>query len=195
MHDGTTNPIQFRPLVADDMRRLHHWLTTDADVGYWWREDVGSLEFVTQSYMPTVTGDEPDQMRGFIIRYTDTPIGYIQTAIYDPPPDWLQAIGVSDAVAAVDVFIGEATHRDRGIGTALMRRFLAEIVFANADIIGCMIDPEVTNLRAIRSYEKAGFRYVTTAPDPHDPECLNYMMWQTRADFFGAPSNSATATP
>ena len=62
----------------------------------------------------------------------------------------------------MDLFIGEAKWRDRGIGSLAVRQFVDEIVFSRPGIETCTIDPEPANKRAIRSYEKAGFEYVRT---------------------------------
>ncbi|MDF2628966.1 MAG: family N-acetyltransferase [Symbiobacteriaceae bacterium] len=63
----------------------------------------------------------------------------------------------------VDLFIGEPEFWGRSIGTALLRLVLEHLVH------GCgagrvVIDPVVTNARAIRSYEKCGFRKVKVLP-------------------------------
>ncbi|WP_342825392.1 GNAT family N-acetyltransferase [Candidatus Lucifugimonas marina] len=56
--------------------------------------------------------------------------------------------------------MGEAEWRDRGVGTSVVRQFIAEKVFMLPGVETCIIDPDPANKRAIRSYEKAGFEYV-----------------------------------
>ncbi len=56
----------------------------------------------------------------------------------------------------LDQFIGEPDMLDRGHGSAFIRVF-AERLLANGTP-RVVIDPDPTNARAIRAYEKAGFR-------------------------------------
>lgn len=60
--------------------------------------------------------------------------------------------------AGIDIFIGEPDARDRGVGTEAVRTLL-QYLFEVKRLHRVTIDPEVGNRRAIRSYEKAGFRF------------------------------------
>ena len=51
----------------------------------------------------------------------------------------------------------------------MLTKFLKEIVFSNPDITTCVIGPDPNNARAIKSYEKTGFKYVKTVQIPSDP--------------------------
>ena len=88
-----------------------------------------------------------------------TDIGVIQTYRVVDYPDHMAELQTDDS-AGVDVFIGLPEWRNRGVGSALIRQFLSEIVFADPSIQRCVIDPEPDNRRAIRAYENAGFQHV-----------------------------------
>lgn len=60
---------------------------------------------------------------------------------------------------AFDTWIGEAKDRGRGLGAAMMREALA-IAFADPVVGAVIIDPLITNTRAIRFYERCGFQAV-----------------------------------
>jgi aminoglycoside 6'-N-acetyltransferase len=60
---------------------------------------------------------------------------------------------------AFDTWIGEAKDRGRGLGAAMMRKALA-IAFEDPAVEAVIIDPLVSNTRAIRFYERCGFRAV-----------------------------------
>lgn len=58
---------------------------------------------------------------------------------------WLLA---TDRAAGVDLFIGETEHIGPGTGSAILRKFLRSIVFADCSIDECIIGPEAGNCRS-----------------------------------------------
>ncbi|WP_407936364.1 GNAT family N-acetyltransferase [Longilinea arvoryzae] len=58
---------------------------------------------------------------------------------------------------ALDLFIGQPELWSRGLGTKLLNAF-ADWLFSNTPATALAVDPHADNLRAIRAYEKAGFR-------------------------------------
>jgi aminoglycoside 6'-N-acetyltransferase len=62
--------------------------------------------------------------------------------------------------AAVDVFLDPSLH-DRGLGTEAVRR-VVELLIDERGHHRITIDPAAANARAIRAYEKVGFRVVGT---------------------------------
>ena len=102
------------------------------------------------------------------------PIGYIQTYRIADYPEYAQHLAASANAAGVDLFIGDATRVGRGTGTRALVKFLRTIVFADESIDECILGPETRNSRAIRCYEKVGFRYWKTVQIPGEraPEYL-----------------------
>jgi len=103
-----------------------------------------------------------DTTRPFLILLDGAPAGYIQVwTIADQLKEpWLSEAPWMTEVPAdsvgVDISIGAATQLSRGLGSKVVRLFAERLrVEGHATIL---IDPSVTNLRAIRAYEKAGFR-------------------------------------
>lgn len=90
-------------------------------------------------------------------RVTVIPIGYIQC--YDlrdfAHPDLPYNI-LPQKCAGLDLFIGEIESIGRGVGTQILQQFLTEQV--DPLFNGCVIDPVSDNLRAIKAFEKAGFK-------------------------------------
>lgn len=60
---------------------------------------------------------------------------------------------------AFDTWIGEAKDRSRGLGSAMMQEAL-DLAFADPSVKAVIIDPLLSNTRAIRFYERCGFRAV-----------------------------------
>ncbi len=59
----------------------------------------------------------------------------------------------------IDMFIGEPEHWSRGIGSHALSA-LIRYIFKKLRATKIVIDPRVDNGRAVRAYEKAGFRKV-----------------------------------
>jgi len=153
-------PLTFRPLALADLALMHGWFA-QAHVAEWYRDEAElSYEDIVAKYAPRIQSREP--VRAFIIAYGNHPIGYIQVYMVRDYPDYKAYIDVDDGTAGVDLFIGDPAYIGRGLGGPMLTRFLRAIVFAADDATGSLIDPDVANTRAIHSYEKAGYRHVTT---------------------------------
>ena len=59
----------------------------------------------------------------------------------------------------VELYIGETDFINKGLGTKLIHQFFSKL-FENPNVIAIIIDPEPKNSRAIRAYEKVGFKKV-----------------------------------
>jgi RimJ/RimL family protein N-acetyltransferase len=149
----------FRPLAFTDMPNMSRWLS-DPDVTAWYEDGGTGIEYLTAQYRDTVEGREPT--RAFIAICDGVDIGYIQAVPIDGFPDYARQLDVDPGVVGIDLFIGEAAYRGRGIGTAMLRAFTDRIVFGEMHAPAAIIGPSPDNARAIRSYEKAGFAYLKT---------------------------------
>jgi len=166
-------PLTFRPLALADLVLMHGWFA-QAHVAEWYRDEAKlSYEGVVAKYAPRIQGHEP--VRAFIIAYGNHPIGYIQVYMVRDYPDYRAYIDIDDGTAGVDLFIGDPAYVNRGLGGPMLALFLRAIVFASADVTGSLIDPEVANARAIRSYEKVGYRHMTTIEDRQNARPVHLM--------------------
>jgi RimJ/RimL family protein N-acetyltransferase len=166
--------IGFRKLRLEDMALLYNWLTNDPEVKrYWGYQHQGSYDEVVCEFIGYVNGDEPTDP--YLILYGDIPIGYIQTFKWEDYPGYEQYMDLTDA-ASLDLFIGEEEYRNKGLGTEIISRFLSEYVFADPEVVSCVINPEVNNAAAIRVYEKVGFRIIRMVEDiPGEPGPVYFM--------------------
>jgi aminoglycoside 6'-N-acetyltransferase len=94
-------------------------------------------------------------MDQFIVAADERPFGYLQC--YDPAA-WLEnGFGtLAPRTHGIDQFIGEPDMIDRGHGSAFIRIFVELLLAAGTSQV--VTDPDPGNLRAIRAYEKAGFK-------------------------------------
>ena len=157
MRDGEAASYDFHPMTASDLPLMRRWLE-QPHVRDWWGEPEQELNYVRDMI------EGRDTTRPFIFSVDGTPAGYIQywfighhqneTWIADHP--WLAELP-SDAVG-VDLSIGEADMLSRGVGSDVLRLFTERLVAEGHRTI--IIDPDPANGRAVRAYEKAGYRAV-----------------------------------
>ena len=146
-------------MTAGDLPLMRRWLESP-HVREWWGEPDTELGYIREMI------EGRDTTRPFIFFTDGEPVGYIQywfighhqneTWIADNP--WLAELP-SDAVG-VDLSIGDPDRLARGIGSGVLRAFTEHLVGKGYKTI--VIDPDPSNTRAVRAYEKAGFR-----PVPH----------------------------
>lgn len=172
--------IGFRQMTPDDLRQIHRWLQEPEVLKWWWGGIAPTYAAVEEKYAPRARGEEPTDQ--YFILHAGRPIGYIQTYMIRDYPEYAAAVGVDEAAAGVDLFIGEAAYLHKGLGSHILRAFLRDIVFGASDVASCIIGPSETNAIAIRAYEKAGFRYLKTIPSADEP-VPEYLMRISRADF------------
>ena len=92
-------------------------------------------------------------MDQYIVASDDRPFSYLQCY---QMTDWNTGFGPQpEGTRGIDQMIGEPDMIGRGHGTALIRSFVEGLLATGAPRV--VTDPDPTNARAIRCYEKAGF--------------------------------------
>ena len=157
--------LTFRPLTDDDLPRLHRWLN-DPGVVRWWEGDDVSWAGVVRDYG---RGRGPEEHH--LALADGRPVGWIQcAAVSNWPDEWAswRALGVHDTAAGIDYLVGEPGARGRGLGSAMIRAFVDDVVFErHPDWTQAAADPHVDNVASWRALEKAGFRFVGEVPWEH----------------------------
>ena len=75
-----------------------------------------------------------------------------------------------DDTCGIDQFIGEADMLGLGHGSGFVRAFADQLLAAGTPRV--VTDPDPANVRAIRAYEKAGFRRDRLVDTPDGPALL-----------------------
>jgi RimJ/RimL family protein N-acetyltransferase len=158
----TKASISFRPLERSDFPLLQEWLSTP-HVAAWWNERLDLLG-VTAKYRPRVDGTEPTHM--FVIQQEVRPIGWIQWYLWSDYAEHAGQLGAEPASAGIDLAIGELSMTGLGLGPAAIREFVRQVVFSNPEVRAVVSDPEESNLKSLRAFEKAGFKVVRTVRLP-----------------------------
>ncbi len=97
--------------------------------------------------------DNPEYKFLFFVTWHGEPFAFIQVydANYTGPSEH------PDGVLGLDMFIGKKSFLNKGFGT-LMVSELGKSLLKNSQVPYLVIDPQVKNKRAIKCYEKSGFR-------------------------------------
>ena len=125
-------------------------------------------------------GDDPTDL--YVIQLDGRPIGVIQSYRVDDHPEYAAQLALGRPAVGINLFIGEPELIGRGHGPALIPAFLRDVAFPRYGVELCVIGPTVSNVAAIRAYEKAGFRFLKTYREPDSREQEHYLMGLTRAD-------------
>lgn len=148
--------IAFRRVTEADLPLLRGWLEQPHLVE-WWGDPDEELDLIRDA----IDGDDGTEPYLFLV--DGKPAGFIQS--------WLPGhyAGDEDAVAlepwlarvpkgalGVDIFVGDPSAVGKGTGSAALAAFCRRLFAAGAPHL--IIDPDAANLRAVRCYEKAGFR-------------------------------------
>jgi len=166
--------LSFRPLTLADLPLLYEWLKR-AHVAEWWG-DPRDL----QSVLSTFGADlDSAAIRMFLACLDAEPIGYIQVyQVMGADPDWWKE-ETDPGARGIDQFLANAEQLGLGLGSSMVRQFVAGL-FADPAVTQVQTDPSPRNARAIRAYEKAGFRRVAEVITPDGPALL---MRVRRAEF------------
>jgi len=163
----------FDALREDHLGMVRRWLL-EPHVSRWWDDGAHDPypDGVLDHYRKAIRGE--DATDHHIIEIDGRPSGLIQSYRIDDDLEYARALALGEAAIGVDLFIGAPALVGRGHGAALLRRYLLDVAFPKLGLDVCVIGPSVTNVAAIRAYEKAGFTRLREAvvPGEKDPELL-----------------------
>jgi RimJ/RimL family protein N-acetyltransferase len=161
--------IRFAPLTAGDLPQICEWLRRP-HVERWWPGEAETYEQVVAHYLPAIEGSDPSD--NYLIVVDERPIGMIQTYLVVDYPEWESILHLGPGVAGVDLFIGEEDAVGRGLGTQILRAFIAEVVFGRAGTHAVVAGIEPENERSLRAFEKVGFRFAFDYEEEGRPHTL-----------------------
>ena len=153
--------INLRLLTEQDKNLLLKWLTDERVLNFWeGKSSVFDLDRITEEYY----SEEDVEIIRTIIEYDGKSIGYVHMyKLNDELLNEYEYPLTDKVVYGIDQFIGEPEYWDKGIGTKFMELVLQYLTKEkNADII--ILDPHADNPRAIRCYEKVGFKKIKFLP-------------------------------
>jgi aminoglycoside 6'-N-acetyltransferase len=129
--------VTLRPITADDVPRLAE-IAAEPEIAYWW---LG----LSENDLRDMTEEE----LVFVIEDQGEVVGLVQAGEEDEP-DYRHA--------SIDIFV-TAARQGQGVGADAIRT-LARYLFDERGHHRITIDPAAANERAIRTYERVGFKRV-----------------------------------
>ncbi|PGM91377.1 GNAT family N-acetyltransferase [Bacillus cereus] len=148
--------LSVRYVIKNDAPIISKWLTDPEILQYYeGRDNPQSVEEVLAHFIHNPNSNE----KRCLVEFDEMPIGSIQ--MYPVDFEWKALYGYEESqnVWGMDQFIGEPLFLGKGIGTKLVQAAITYIMKeVGAEAIA--MDPKVNNERAIKCYEKCGFKKV-----------------------------------
>lgn len=147
--------ISFMPVQPEHYALLRTWLDAP-HMREWWGDPEQELGFVRDMV------EGRDTTRPFLIALDGKPVGYIQYWFigHHQNEQWLKdhpwLMDFPSETIGVDLSLGDAAMLSQGVGSAALAAFVRMLREKGYNTI--IIDPDPANGRAVRAYEKAGFR-------------------------------------
>lgn len=169
---ATNDLVTLRLMTEHDIPMLHDWLNRPHIVE-WWGGERPTLAQVRNKYLPRIMAQKC--VTPYIAALGQRPIGHAQSYIALGSGDGWWEEETDPGVRGIDQSLSEATELGKGLGTKLVAT-LVDFLFRDPAVTKIQTDPAPTNLRAIRCYEKAGFRQVRRIVTPDGPAI--YMLYE-----------------
>jgi RimJ/RimL family protein N-acetyltransferase len=151
--------ITFTELHRSHVLMLAQWLSCGEALRWYAQGRVPTEEELASKYL---NPDRANRTKHFVSSLDGVPVGFLQYYRIAAYPEYADRIQAGPGDYGIDLFIGVPDAIGRGVGTMIVKTALASLVFTNADAARCVLGPSPENLRAIRCFEKCGFRHTRT---------------------------------
>ncbi|WP_323741890.1 GNAT family N-acetyltransferase [Salinibacillus xinjiangensis] len=151
--------LKVRELDPKDKAHIAKWLSDPSVLEFYeGRDNPFDVDRVNEVFY-----DSEDENVRCMVEYDDHAIGYIQFYLLDDETK-KEYEYTGENIYGTDQFIGEKEFRNKGLGTLLVQSML-EFLIKHRHAERIVMDPQLTNTRAIRCYEKCGFKRVKKLPN------------------------------
>lgn len=165
--NALNHPVTLRLMTEHDIPMLHDWLNRPHIVEWWGGEEKRlTLAQTAAQYMPSVMAK--DRVTPYIAMLGDQAIGYAQSYVALGSGDGWWEEETDPGVRGIDQSLARADLLGQGLGTRMVTA-LVKLLFTDPAVTKIQTDPAPHNGRAIRCYEKAGFRRIKTILTPDGP--------------------------
>ena len=167
---ATDLALTFRPMREDDLPLLHKWILRP-HVTQWWGGGDASEDFegTKAKYLPRL--QDASRVKAYIALLSGEPIGFAQSYVALGCGDGWREDEADPGVRGIDQFLCEGSKLGQGLGTRMVAAFVRRL-FEDPCVTRVQTDPDPTNTRAVRCYEKAGFSSVGMVTTPDGPALL-----------------------
>jgi aminoglycoside 6'-N-acetyltransferase-1b/aminoglycoside 6'-N-acetyltransferase-2 len=155
-------------MTEADLPMLHDWLGRPHIARWWSGEEPrrATLDETRAQYLPGVLAQE--RVTPYIAMLGDDAIGYAQSYVALGCGGGWWEDETDPGVRGIDQSLARPELLGKGLGTKLASA-LVELLFGDPEVTAIQTDPSPANPRAIRCYEKAGFRRIKTVMTPDGP--------------------------
>ena len=181
----TKPQFEFRPLTEQDLPILFEWLNR-VHVAEWWDGPV-SLTVVREKYLPRVGSTS---VRPHLAYLNGKPVGFIQSYVVVDQGDGCWLAERDAGAIGIDQFLADADSLGKGLGTEMVGQFV-NLQFKNPEVTRIQTDPVPGNFRAIRCYEKVGFRRLDVVERPDGAVLLMAINRDSASRVVGADDRTA----
>ena len=138
--------ITFRSLedTGKEYKQIHKWCQNKF-VYEWFEQRILSYDEIVNKYKNKLKENKQELL---IIKCNNIDIGLVQIYKYD------------DNTYEYDLFIGEEEYLNKGIGTIIVNK-VNNIIHDKYKTKSIILRPFKRNIRAIKCYEKCGFKYIS----------------------------------
>lgn len=164
--------IRLRNATIEDIPTLKYWdnqqhvIDCDPDDDWNWHYEIPR---------------NPAWREQLIAESEGRPIGCVQ--IINPAQEDSHYWGeMAEGFRAIDIWIGSENDLGKGYGTEIMQQSLTRC-FLCPEVKTVLIDPIASNLRAIKFYERIGFKYLEDrrlGDSDCKVYCINRNTWESR---------------
>ena len=149
--------IRIRDFCENDLSLMLKWLTDERVLEFYGGRD---LNYTPMSLKEHYEKDFETEGFRVILEYVNRPVGYGQIyRVMGELYDEYCYYKTGNVVYAMDQFIGEPEYWSKGIGTKYINQICSFLKQnCKADIV--LLDPHKNNDRAIRAYQKCGFKII-----------------------------------
>lgn len=150
--------MKIRKMVHEDLELMTKWLNTKEILEFFGHPSAPpSARQVQEKYGPRIDG--AIAVEPYIAETDGRPFAFLQGYRIANADYANYGYAMDETIYGIDQFIGEPALFNKGYGTRLVTEFL-RFIFQEKQADAIVLDPELSNPRAIRCYEKCGFRKV-----------------------------------
>lgn len=142
--------IRFEPVTELHKPILREWLSRPHAQEWWGAVD----EEIALIY------DDKGEHEPFIALVNGESIAYIQAWWPSKHPDLPWQHKMTLTTRGIDITIGDFLNLGKGLGSMIIKHFAVKLFSEGATRL--VIDPDITNKRAVAAYTKAGFEAYDT---------------------------------
>lgn len=132
----------FKKISSDDIPLIHSWLKKPHVQEFWNENTVSDLEAFRKKMEGKI---KESGVNPFLVVLQGKPIGYIQS------------YSIDSKTVGIDQFIGVEEFVNKGLGSMFVKEFTDDLL-KSKKFTRIVTDPSVSNFRAVKAMEKAGFK-------------------------------------